>query len=143
MRALLISTALGAFAATAAWAGHVTDPSAFPNLDCKSQDLNQMELDQCAGRDFDAADDRLNALYRKLMAGYDAANQEKLKAAEKAWIAWRDAECDYETNGTAGGTINPMMFTKCRTDKTEARIRDLTAQLNCEEGDLTCNAPSN
>lgn len=140
MKTILLAASL-ALAASAALAAHVTDPSAFPNLDCKSQDLNQAELDQCAGRDFDAADDRLNALYKRLIAGYDADNAAKLKTAEKAWIAYRDAECDYETNGTTGGTINPMVFTMCRTAKTNARIKDLNAQLHCDEGDLSCNAP--
>jgi uncharacterized protein YecT (DUF1311 family) len=112
-------------------------------LDCKSDDLNQMQLDQCAGQDFTAADTRLNALYKTIMAKYDAPNQAKLKTAEKAWLSYRDAECDYETNGTAGGTINPMEDTICRTAKTNARIKELSAQLHCAEGDLSCNAPAN
>jgi uncharacterized protein YecT (DUF1311 family) len=111
-------------------------------LNCKSQDLTQMELGQCAGRDFTAADARLNALYKTMMSKYDTANQAKLKAAEKAWLAYRDAECDYETNGTAGGTINSMEDTICRTNKTQARIKELNAQLHCEEGDLLCNMPT-
>ena len=111
-------------------------------LNCKSQDLNQMQLDQCAGIDFTAADAKLNALYKVMMSKYDAANGEKLKLAERAWIAWRDAECDYETNGTAGGSINPMMDTMCRTEKTNARIKELNAQVHCAEGDMSCNAPN-
>ena len=111
-------------------------------INCKSQDLNQMQLDQCAGIDFTAADAKLNTLYKQMMSKYDAANGAKLKAAERAWLAYRDAECDYETNGTAGGTINPMMDTMCRTEKTNARIKELNAQLHCAEGDMSCNAPN-
>ena len=140
MRTILIAAAFAFVAAGAAGAG-VTDDAAFPNLNCKSQDLNQAELDQCRGRYFDAVDAKLNALYRQLTAKYDAANGALLKTAEKSWIAYRDAECAYETNGTAGGTINSMMDTECATAKTNARIKELTAQLNCEEGDLLCNMP--
>jgi uncharacterized protein YecT (DUF1311 family) len=111
-------------------------------IDCKSQNLNQMQLDQCAGMDFTAADAKLNALYKAMMAKYDAANGALLKSSERAWISYRDAECDYETNLTVGGTINPMMDTMCRTDKTNARIKELNAQLHCAEGDLSCNAPA-
>ena len=111
-------------------------------IDCKSSNLSQADMDMCAGRDFTAADAKLNVLYKTMMAKYDAANQAKLKTAEKAWLTYRDAECDYETNGTAGGTINPMMDTMCRTDKTEARIKELTAQVKCVEGDMSCNAPN-
>jgi uncharacterized protein YecT (DUF1311 family) len=110
-------------------------------INCKSP-ANQREMDQCAGRDFDAADAKLNALYRNLMPRYDSGNQAAFKAAEKAWIGYRDAECTFETNGTAGGTINSTMFTQCRKEKTIARIKELNAQLHCEEGDLSCNAPT-
>jgi uncharacterized protein YecT (DUF1311 family) len=101
-----------------------------------------MQLDQCAGQDFTAADAKLNALYKTMMAKYDAANGALLKSAERAWIAYRDAECSYETNLTVGGTINPMMDTMCRTEKTNARIKELNTQLHCPEGNLDCNAPN-
>ncbi|HEY5337452.1 MAG TPA: lysozyme inhibitor LprI family protein [Rhizomicrobium sp.] len=110
-------------------------------IDCKSQSLNQMQLDQCAGMDFQKSDAKLNALYKTLMTKYDAPNGALLKSAEKAWLAYRDAECAYETNLTVGGTINPMMDTMCRTTKTDARVKELNAQLHCEEGDLSCNMP--
>ena len=111
-------------------------------IDCNSKELNQMQLDQCAGMDFTAADAKLNALYKRMMSRYDATNGALLRASERAWIAYRDAECDFATNGTAGGTINPMMDTMCRTEKTNARIKELNAQLHCAEGDLSCNAPA-
>jgi uncharacterized protein YecT (DUF1311 family) len=110
-------------------------------IDCTSQSLNMRQLDQCAGAAFNAVDARLDALYRAMKAKYDAPNRALFEAAQKSWLAWRDAECRYETNGTAGGSINSMMQTKCRIAKTEARIKELDAQLHCEEGDLSCNAP--
>jgi uncharacterized protein YecT (DUF1311 family) len=109
-------------------------------LDCQSP-AHQREIDQCAGRDFQAADAKLNALYRSMMSRYDAANQAVFKTAEKSWIVYRDAECAFETNGTVGGTINSTMFTQCRMAKTNARMQELNAQLHCAEGDLSCNPP--
>src|ERR1700757_4896938 len=79
-------------------------------IDCASQSLNMMQLDQCAGREFKAADAKLEALYRSMMAKYDAPNRTLFEAAQRSWLAWRDAECSYETNGTAGGSINAMMW---------------------------------
>lgn len=110
-------------------------------IDCTSQSLNMRQLDQCAGAVFKAAEARLEALYLSMRAKYDAPNGALFEAAQRSWRAWRDAECEYTTNGTAGGTINSMMQTKCRTAKTEARVKELDAQLHCEEGDLSCNAP--
>jgi uncharacterized protein YecT (DUF1311 family) len=136
MKAVCVG-AVVTLAVLASGAAHADD-----KIDCKSQNLNQMQLDQCAGQGFLAADAKLNKLYRTLMSKYDASNQALLKGAEKSWLAYRDAECSYETNGTVGGTINPMEDTLCRTDKTNARIKELNAQLHCEEGDLLCNMPT-
>ena len=133
MKALLVSFLL--LAAAGARAQDVD------KIDCKSESLNQFELNQCAAREFNAVETRLDALVRELSGKYDPPNRALLEAAQKSWRAWRDAECDYETNGTAGGTINSMMNTKCRTAKAGARIKELDAQLHCEEGDLSCNAP--
>jgi len=134
MKALL--AALGVIVLSSAWARAQDE-----KIDCTSQSLNMMELDQCAGRDFKAAEAKLEALYLSMRAKYDAPNRTLLEAAQRSWRAWRDAECAYVTNGTAGGTINSMMQTKCRTAKTNARVKELNAQLHCEEGDLSCNAP--
>jgi uncharacterized protein YecT (DUF1311 family) len=133
MKTILAIVALAMLAGSSAQAAN--------KINCKSPDLNQIDMDTCAGQDFTASDAKLNALYKTMMAKYDAGNQAKLKTAERAWLTYRDAECDYETNGTAGGTINPMMDTMCRTTKTDARIKELTAQLKCVEGDMSCNAP--
>jgi uncharacterized protein YecT (DUF1311 family) len=112
----------------------------FAHTDCKNAPT-QMEMDYCAGLDFKAADAKLNALYRQMTAKYDPADKEKLKAAEKAWLAYRDAECDYETAQSEGGSIHPMVETECATDKTQARIKELERQFHCDEGDTSCNNP--
>ena len=101
----------------------------------------QPALNACAGNEFKKADARLNALYRQLMSRYDAPNQALLKAAEQKWIAWRDAECDYETNASVGGTVHPMTVALCWTQKTNKRIEELKGQRDCGDGDLSCNPP--
>jgi uncharacterized protein YecT (DUF1311 family) len=111
-----------------------------PAVDCK-QAATQMDLDYCAGLDFKATDARLNTVYQQLMAKYDVQNQALLRAAEEKWIAWRDTECTYETALTVGGTIHPMMETECATEKTQAHIKELERERDCQEGDLTCNPP--
>jgi uncharacterized protein YecT (DUF1311 family) len=109
-------------------------------IDCKNA-ANQMELDYCAGQDFKTADAKLNALYQALMAKYDTNNQALLRNAQEKWLAWRDAECAYETELTWGGTIHSMMQTECDTDKTNTRIEELERQRDCAEGDISCNSP--
>lgn len=118
-----------------------TTDDRFKGTDCNKAQT-QMELDYCAGKDFEAQDKKLNALYRKLMAGYDAKNQSLLRTAEKNWLAYRDSECAFETAESEGGTIHPMESSLCLTEKTKARIKELQAQGDCTEGDLTCNLPA-
>jgi uncharacterized protein YecT (DUF1311 family) len=125
-------------AALAVTTADAQQAAAPPPIDCKAAST-QIELDYCAGQDFKAADARLNAVYQQLMAKYDVANQALLRAAEEKWIAWRDAECAYETALTVGGTVHPMMETMCDTEKTNTHIKELERERDCQEGDITCN----
>jgi len=134
MKALLVAVTVVLLSGTAVRAQD-------QKIDCTSRSLNMMQLDQCAGREFRAAEATLDALYLSMMAKYDAPNRALFEAAQRSWRAWRDAECEYETNGTAGGSINSMIQTQCRTAKTNGRLKELDAQLHCGEGDLSCNAP--
>ncbi len=108
--------------------------------DCKSQSLDMVQLDACAGIAFKAADAALNKLYGQMIAKYDAPNQALLKSAERAWLAYRDAECTFDTN-LSSGLFNSMKYTQCRTAKTLARIKELDGQFHCPEGHTDCNAP--
>jgi uncharacterized protein YecT (DUF1311 family) len=100
---------------------------------------NTIELDECYGREYKRADAALNQLYQELMKKLsDASERALLRSAEEAWVSFRDKECEFETAGTSDGTIHPIEVSVCLTDKTNARIKELQAQLNCPEGDLTC-----
>jgi uncharacterized protein YecT (DUF1311 family) len=108
-------------------------------LDCKNPQT-QIDMDQCAGQDFQKADGALNASYKQLVSKLDPHALAALKTAQRAWLAWRDAECDYRTIATEGGSIRPMLVSECETELTANRIKDLTAQLKCPAGDLSCPA---
>jgi uncharacterized protein YecT (DUF1311 family) len=101
----------------------------FKGTDCNKAQT-QMELNYCADKAFQAEDKTLNALYRKLMASYDAKDQALLRTAEKNWLAYRDSECEFETSGSEGGSIHPMEGSNCLTEKTKARIKELQAQAD-------------
>ncbi len=130
-------------AAVAVAAGLMTaapGQAAGEKLNCKSPDTTY-EMNMCAGRDFTATDGAMNALYKQLMAKYDAGNKKLLLAAQRSWLKFRDDECDYETALTVGGTIHSTMVTNCDTALTLERIKRLKAQAACEEGDMSCNHP--
>jgi len=98
-----------------------------------------VELDQCYSRIYQQADAALNAVYNQLMAKLSAAGDKALlKAAEAAWISYRDKQCAFDTAGTQNGTIHPIEVSICLTAKTTAQTAELQHQLNCPEGDPTC-----
>jgi uncharacterized protein YecT (DUF1311 family) len=99
---------------------------------------SQMEMNEDAGSDFAKSDKKLNETYRKLIAKISPEGQARLRDVEKLWIQFRDQECAFETLGTVDGSIHPMVLLIGKTRLTDQRIKDLGAQLNCEEGDLSC-----
>ena len=85
----------------------------------------QFELNQCAARARDKADAELNKVYRELMKDAGTTERAKLRAAQLAWLKFRDAHCDYESVGNKGGTIYPMVVSFCLAGVTNARVKQL------------------
>lgn len=102
-------------------------------------DLNtQMEITICEGKKLEKADAALNDAYTKLSKKVSAENKAKLVETQRAWMKFRDAQCDFETLGTTGGSIHPMEVAICRAELTRAQTKRLLHQLDCDEGDPTC-----
>jgi len=79
---------------------------------------------ECASGELKIQDARLNAAYRKAMAGLNARQKTKLVAAQRAWIVFRDAECAaYEDEDW--GTISRINAADCVLTMTVKRTIDL------------------
>jgi uncharacterized protein YecT (DUF1311 family) len=110
------------------------------SVDCSDRErLNNYELNQCQGRAIEKADFELGAAYKALMDKTRAAKRPLLIAAEKAWIAWRNRECDltaevvdgYDKSGTGYGLswgICRANLTTERTNQIRAYLRDVQAR---------------
>jgi uncharacterized protein YecT (DUF1311 family) len=109
--------------------------------ECDRDDDSQQMMNICAAADHAAADATLNKTYQDIVGQGDAKTNKLLQAAQRAWIAFRDAECDYSTSDSVGGSIHPMELSQCLTRLTNDRIKQLTADTNCEEGDVSCASP--
>jgi len=53
--------------------------------------------------------------------------QDRLKKAQKAWIKYRDLECDFEAYEMRGGSYENILRDGCKIKLTKDRIKDLTA----------------
>lgn len=85
--------------------------------------MTQFAMNGCAAREFQKADAELNKIYREMMKDAGTAEKVKLRAAQLAWIKFRDAHCDYEAFGNKGGSIYPMVYSFCLAEVTGERTR--------------------
>jgi len=102
--------------------------------------LNTFELNACAERAFEADDAALNAAYRKALdaiakhdapAPYDRkAYEAAFRAAQRAWVAYRDGDCKGVVPfGWGGGTGTTAAVLGCLSAKTKVRTQEISEML--------------
>ena len=105
-----------------------------PPVDCSTAET-QMDMTICAQRDFGDADDELNAQYkltRKYTAAQDAeleadmrGAEKALRAAQRAWVSFRDAHCEAYGFAARGGSMEPMLVANCLAELSRERTKQL------------------
>jgi len=93
----------------------------------------QAEMNQQAADDLAKADKEMTETYAKLKATLDKAGQAKLKAAQKAWIGYRDAEAASEAAPNEGGSVYAMVYAQVQQRITENRTEELSLVLEGDE----------
>lgn len=83
------------------------------------------------------ADAELNDVYRRLMATASPDGKVRLRAAQRAWVAFRDLDCEARA-GSRGGSFHPAAVSLCLETATEERTRTLRGELECDDGDMGC-----
>ncbi len=110
-------------------------PARAENIDC-SNAQSTVEMNFCSEKEFDAADKELNQQYDKALRFIAESDLEKpydpkswteaMRAAQRAWLAYRDADCkDLMPMEWSGGTGTSSAVMGCMTEKTIARTKDL------------------
>lgn len=128
------------------WAGScqiltvMTLASAAAWADCKNPST-QSDMNECAGAEYRAADAELNKVYKQLMATGDEPFRKRLQAAQRAWLAFRDAHLaatypPEEGTSRGYGSARPMCTPLLLKDLTVERTRQLKAYLERIEGDV-------
>ncbi len=98
---------------------------------------NQMEMNQCALEDFERVDQKLNDVWRQLLAKEkgNPAYIKKLRSAQRAWITFRDAEteamfaCEEDNPRFCWGSMYPLLYHGVLSDLTEERTQRLQQYL--------------
>jgi uncharacterized protein YecT (DUF1311 family) len=107
------------------------------DTDCKNP-VDQTSIDICADKAFKASDKQLNDKYHALYEASSAEGRLKLQAAQRAWTAYRDAQCAFDTMGSVGGSMHALAYSTCADTLTQAQTKILDQQLNCDDGDMSC-----
>ena len=112
-----------------------------PAVDCQNA-TTQSDMTICAAQDYEAADTLLNAVYKQAMAGMQATDKDlaeidendvgavaALKKAQRAWIGYRDGQCELAGFEARGGSMEPMLVAACLADLTRKRTQELNDLL--------------
>jgi Uncharacterized protein conserved in bacteria len=112
-----------------------------PKVDCENP-VTQSDMNFCSGKDYEEADAALNAqwvLTRKAMADWDRelegqqpgpGAEKALLKAQRAWINYRDGQCEAEGFAVRGGSMEPMVVSGCMAELTRKRTEELKAMAN-------------
>lgn len=109
---------------------------------CMAEAVQTMVMTACSDAALTVADTALNVAYKSAVARLsqtsgdaweDDANAEKLtrlKAAQRAWIPFRDADCLLRAAEMLGGTGENQLYTDCLYQETAARAAAIEEQFN-------------
>jgi uncharacterized protein YecT (DUF1311 family) len=88
----------------------------------------------CISAEQGRQDKQLDAVYRELSAKSDRHARAALVQAERAWVAFRKAQCVYAGEQEFGGTLGPVLIASCFLETTARRLQDLRKYVKAEHG---------
>jgi uncharacterized protein YecT (DUF1311 family) len=85
----------------------------------------QADMTNCISDAYKKADAELNHTYKLAFKGLNAKAAENLKKAQRAWIIYRDAQCNAEYAKWDGGSGGPAAHLDCLYRLTKLRTAEL------------------
>lgn len=83
------------------------------------------KLMACGSAELKVRDAMLNQTYMQVLNAVPVSRQNQLRTAERAWVAFRDAECSFRMSAEEGGSDAPLVYNACRIQLTNQRTQDL------------------
>jgi uncharacterized protein YecT (DUF1311 family) len=116
IRRMMLIAAMAVFLVPAAQANDAGDPD-------QNCDGSTPEMVDCLAVKTQRWDKRMSIAYQQAMKDASAPQHDQLRAAQRLWIQYRDANCLYY--GMGEGTIARVDAAECLRRMTEARAREL------------------
>lgn len=103
------------------------------DLDCENA-LTTRDMEQCIAIESDKAEAALNQTYQRLVKQLTHPDTEhenyteyrkKLLDAQRAWIKFRDADCDALYALNSSGSMRNIVYLSCKQQRAEQRTKEL------------------
>lgn len=105
----------------------------FNGIDCETTEVDA-ELLQCAGHDLEQNQKRLEGLVAQSLDALPVGARPLFDQAEKAWVNYRDAACQWNAYDMASGKTSDLIRATCLADLTSARVEEMEAGLGPTTG---------
>jgi uncharacterized protein YecT (DUF1311 family) len=131
-----VATLIASLAATITAAA---DASPYPKQGCDPETQSAAAFHQCYAANLVAANRALDETYKALMAQktFYVGSAAALRDVERAWIVYKDKECDYEYGASRDENFW-LAHADCEARLTEQRIRELQGRPSCTGGASVC-----
>ncbi|MBS3667062.1 lysozyme inhibitor LprI family protein [Vreelandella boliviensis] len=96
--------------------------------DCLESAVTTVDIVACITEEFEREDKRLNDNYQQLRSQLSDSRKEQLLTAQRAWIAYKEANCDFYAN-PEGGTLARVSANACVLTETTNRADELEALM--------------
>lgn len=101
------------------------DAQAQTAAECIAPQQQQL-MNACAVQKYQETDAALNAAWKPAKSFADSIGEgDALLAAQRAWLAYRDAACAVQASPYKGGSIRPLIHVNCLTGLTAERTKML------------------
>ena len=91
----------------------------------------QTEITLCVIQQQKEADAALGKSYSDLMATLSPKEKTALRAAERAWVTFKEAMCEFVGLSRDGGSMQGMTVSMCLADMADEQTLKLNWQLKC------------
>ena len=83
-----------------------------------------VDMLNCISAETELQDARLNKAYKEVMAQLSPVRKKQLKDAQRAWLKYRDANCNFYADED-GGSMATIASNDCFLSATASRAREL------------------
>lgn len=96
---------------------------------CMDDAMSTSDINECTYKEYLVVDKKLNYSYQELLKIIPDNSKKKLREAQRAWLKYRDLECDFASEFLQGGTLATVVTKTCFVEMTKKRVLKLDSDI--------------